>query len=95
MPNTVLTGTTIAAVSKRQLDRRDRVRIGEAAGIDAPTLSQRLDQHGAERREQQQPRNADGNQDQRDARRRARASAHVRAIFDDVRGAGHQRPAAT
>ena len=61
---------------------------------DAEAFRERLDQDNAERRDEQQPEEADGHQDQRDARR-VYALRHAASFFDDMRGARHQSPAAT
>ena len=88
MPNTVLTGTTMAAVSNVNLIDGLRIRIAERIGIDAPALFQRLHQHGAERRQQQQSEECDGNEDQRDAAG-SRTGGYVLAIFEAGCCAGH------
>ena len=94
MPNTVLTGTTTAAVSRVSLIAAI---VSGSAKLPTKTpkpLRERLDQDHAERRDEQQPEEADGHQDQRDARR-AHALRYAASFFDDMRGARHQRPAAT
>ncbi len=76
---------------QRQLDRGERVRVVERLEEDAPALRERLRQHGAERRQQQQRQEADGDRDQRDAPG-THAGRHVLALLEPRGCASHVRP---
>ena len=93
MPNSVLAGTTIAAVSS----------VSRIAACVSGSLKlsqeyavagcESLRQHGAERREQQQPEEADRNGEHDDARE-PRAARHAPPARHPDHAAGHQRAAA-
>ena len=76
MPKIVLAGTTIAAVSSVSLIEEIVSGSEKLSEPGADALRERLHEHGAERREQQQAEEAEGNDEQSDARE-LRAARHA------------------
>ena len=53
-PKTRFSGTAIAAANQRQLDRRQRVGLGERVRVGLPALAQRLGEHRHQRQQQEE-----------------------------------------
>ena len=72
-PNTTFSGTAIAAVEERQLQRGERHRLAQRCDVGLPALLERLREHGGERQHQEERDEAERRERQQQLHRRGLA----------------------